>query len=452
MKLNTFIIILVINFNHLFSQMEITIYNENKAFINENREIILNEIGEQQIMIDNLPNEIEPSSITMFSETIKFISKEFFNKPISIKSILDESIGQEIELIKYGENGEISFSTIGKLISNNNVPIFEINDKIIIDPPYEYRFNEIPKGMKNSPYLHCQIQSITMNSNFNLLYRTKKLSWSAEYDLFLINNKKSNTEGWYAIKNNSNTNFNDAYISLMSGEINFGNNNQYPLNTRMVKMNNNLKNEPNLPNYFQTNEYHIFQIPKKINLKANSEFRYEFFSKNEISYEKKYHVSHSLQRYRKKISKTETIPINIQIELKAKDFGDFQLPSGIFKVYENANESFTFIGEGYSSIYEDNDIIKIETGSTRDILCNFSINSHEISRNHEETEIKALFTNKKNHNVIITWIEKFYDAGWEIFQTSDEYDRLDAYTAKYDLTIPANSKKEVIFKARIEKN
>ena len=31
MKLKTFIIILVINFNHLFSQIEITIYNENKV-------------------------------------------------------------------------------------------------------------------------------------------------------------------------------------------------------------------------------------------------------------------------------------------------------------------------------------------------------------------------------------------------------------------------------------
>ena len=82
MKLKTFIIILIISLNHLFSQIEITIYNENKAFINETRELILNEIGEQHIIVDNLPNDIEPSSISMFSENIKFISKVFLNKSI----------------------------------------------------------------------------------------------------------------------------------------------------------------------------------------------------------------------------------------------------------------------------------------------------------------------------------------------------------------------------------
>ena len=128
MKLKKHLIILILIINYLFSQLDITIYNENEAFINEKWEMILNEIGKQNIIIENLPHEIDPSSVTIFSDNMKFISKEFYNKPISIKSILDESIGQEIELVKYGENGEITYSTLGKLISNNNIPIFKIND------------------------------------------------------------------------------------------------------------------------------------------------------------------------------------------------------------------------------------------------------------------------------------------------------------------------------------
>ena len=73
MKFMKLILITIISFKCLFSQMEITIYNENKAFINETREIILNAMGEQYIFIENLPYKIYPASISLFSENIKFL-------------------------------------------------------------------------------------------------------------------------------------------------------------------------------------------------------------------------------------------------------------------------------------------------------------------------------------------------------------------------------------------
>jgi len=451
------ILITIISFKCLFSQMEITIYNENKAFINETREIILNAMGEQYISIENLPYKIYPASISLFSENIKFLSTEFINKPISIKSMLDASIGNKIELIKYGEDGKISFSTIGKLIANQNKPIFEIDGKIIIDPPYKYRFDNIPHNVKNSPYIHCQIESYTINTNFNLLYLIEGLMWNAEYNLFLNDPKSALLQGSYSITNNSTAQFYDANISLISGNVNFDNNKPFPKDTK-----NRMKlasqagelygSESSMPSYLQTEDYHIFKMPKKITLSPESQRQYEFLLKKDIPYKKTYHISHSIRRYRKKLAKNEKIPINTKIELKAKDIANFQLPAGSFKIYENINETLTYIGGEKSTIKQNNDIIKINTGNTRDAVCEFFIKSHEINRNHEETEINAIFTNNKNDEIIITMTENFYDGGWEIFQTNIEYERIDAYTAKFNLTIPANSKKEISFKARIEKN
>ena len=210
--------------------------------------------------------------------------------------------------------------------------------------------------------------------------------------------------------------------------------------------------ESNMPNYFQTEDYHVFKIPTKITIAPKSQKQYEFLLKKEIPYKKTYHISHSIRRYRKNLSKNETIPINTSIELKAEDIGPFQLPAGSFKIYENINEVLTYIGGEQSTIKQNDDIVKINTGNTRDATCEFFIKSHEINRTHEETEIKAIFTNNKNNDIMLTMTENFYDGGWEIFQTNIEYERIDAYTAKFNLIIPSNSKKEISFKARIEKN
>ena len=75
---------------------------------------------------------------------MKVISKEYLYLPIFDENMLNANIGNEIELVKYGENGSIAFSTKGKLISNVTTPVFEIDEKIVINPPYNYRFSEIP--------------------------------------------------------------------------------------------------------------------------------------------------------------------------------------------------------------------------------------------------------------------------------------------------------------------
>ena len=64
----------------------------------------------------------------------------------------------------------------------------------------------------------------------------------------------------------------------------------------------------------------------------------------------------------------------------------------------------------------------------------------------------AVFENRKDKDVKISWIEKFSDGRWDILKSNSDYERIDAYSAQFNVKISANSKEEVSFKARIEKN
>jgi hypothetical protein len=140
------------------------------------------------------------------------------------------------------------------------------------------------------------------------------------------------------------------------------------------------------------------------------------------------------------------------MEIKAEDIGRFQLPGGAYKVYKQNDENPTYIGTGRSSIAEGKDIIKLEIGKTHDILCTFTITGFEISRDIGEAEVTAVFENRKDENATIVWTENFSDGRWDIYNSSSNYERLDAYSAKFNVKISANSKEEIKFKARIEKN
>ncbi|SVE62959.1 uncharacterized protein METZ01_LOCUS515813, partial [marine metagenome] len=227
----------------------------------------------------------------------QFISKEYIYHPISVESLLNVNTGKEVELIKYGADGSITFSTRGVLISNVNVPVFEIDGKIVVNPPYSYRFSDIPNEIKDYPYLNCVVNNSVKNTNYNLAYITGGIDWEAEYNLYLISENISEIEGWYFIKNDNKITYENADISLVSGAVNFEFQKWHPeftkhrATTAMTRM---IDGQSIQPETGETEEYFLFHIPEKINLSAKSQIRTIFLTENKLPYNNIYHIYHSL--------------------------------------------------------------------------------------------------------------------------------------------------------------
>ena len=439
----------------LTAQTTVKIYNQGRALVQEARINKFSQKGKQSLLIQKIPHAADPSSINLFSDDIQFLSKEYLYRPISIESLLNANTGKEVELVKYGEDGSITFSTDGKLISNVNTPIFEIDGKIVVNPPYSYRFPDIPDGITDYPYLNCVIESESKNGSYTLAYITGGIDWEAEYNLYLTSEKTSEIEGWYSIRNDNNLDYKDADITLVSGSVNFEISGGAPKfkSHRTASMAFSGDSQSMQPETSQAEEYFLFHLPEKITLAQKSQIRHKFVTENKLPYKTVYHISHSLSRFRRNTpAHTSEIPVFVRLKLIAKDIGDFQIPAGTFKVYEKENGSLTYIGAGSSAIAEGDDLIKLEIGKTNDILCTFTIKGYKINKDSGEAELDAVFDNRKDKPVSIEWIEQFSDGRWEITNSNIKYEQLDAYRVLFTVEVPARSKKEISFKAKIEKD
>ena len=439
----------------LTAQTTVKIYNQGRALVQEERTKKFTQRGKQSLLIQKIPSAADPSSVNLFSDDIQFLSKEYLYRPISIESLLNANTGKEIELVKYGDDGSITFSTKGKLISNVNTPIFEIDDKIVVNPPYSYRFPEIPDGITDYSYLNCVIDSESKNGSYTLAYITAGIDWEAEYNLYLTSEKTSEIEGWYSIRNDNSLDYKDADVTLVSGAVNFESSGGTPKfkSHRTAAMAFSGDSQSMQPETSHTEEYFLFHLPEKITLAQKSQIRHKFVTENKLPYKTVYHISHSLSRFRRNTpAQTNEIPVLVRLQLIAKDVGSFQIPAGTFKVYEKENGSLTYIGSGSSGIVEDDDIIKLEIGKTHDILCTFTIKGYKINKDSGEAELNAVFDNRKDKPVSIEWIEQFSDGRWEITNSKIKYEQLNAYQALFTVEVSAHSKKEISFKAIIEKD
>ena len=437
------------------AETTIKIYNQGRALVQEERQKKFSRNEKQKFIISNLPRAAESSSINIFSDHMDIISKEYLYHPISNETLLNVNIGKEVELVKYGEDGNITFSTKGKLISNVGSPVFEIDGKIVVNPPYNYRFPDIPEDISDYPYLSCEVNNSTKQTQFNLTYITRGMDWNAEFNLFLISENSSEIEGWYSIRNDNEISYDNAEISLVSGLVNFESSVGSPKftkrgNTAMAFSADSYSAQPETS---ESEEYVLFHIPGEINLKAKSQIRHKFVTNNKLQYNTIYHIFHSLPKYpRNTPAQSTDIPVFVRYELKAKEIGDFQIPGGIFNVYDKENGNLTFIGSGVSSIIENEDKIKLETGKTQDVLCTFTIEGYKVNKDSGKADVEAKFENRKDTPVLVEWTEQFSDGRWNISNSNLKYELLDAYHVLFKVDIPSNSMKKIQFTAQIEKD
>ena len=442
---------LIIIINLCLSQTKITIYNQDRALVQEIRNKKLKKKGKQILNVEQIPNSVIPSSIYLFSDNSSFITKNFINKKITTQSLLNANIGNSIELIKYDENGNISKKIIGKLLSNLREPVFEIDNKVVINPPYEYRFDYIPENISDHPILECQIESKEKKINYNLAYLTKGLSWNAEYILNLSSDNVCEIEAWYFINNKLELSFQNADISLASGIFNFiKDEGSQSFNQKFYAS---ARSREDSDVVSEIEDYSIFHIPENMNLDSESALRYKFINSKNIPYKRQYYISHNVYDYKYKKTSKENIPVFIQLQLSSKDIADFQIPQGNYNIYETNNNELTYIGTGYSSIKKGDDLIKLDIGKTHDILCSFITKSWKENKNGGEFDISVAIENRKEKAISIKWKEKFFDnrTTWEIKKSNHDYTRRDASTAEFIVNLEKKSVKEINFTLVIEK-
>jgi len=432
--------------NLIIAETTIKIYNNGYALVQQEQKKKFSSIGKQTIKISNLPISAIPSSINILSDDISPILKQYFYEPISTKKLLDANIGNEIELVAYGESGNITFSTIGKLISNNISPIFEIDNKIVIDHPYKYRFKNIPSYILDYPHIDFTFENFNKNIKYDLSYIINNIHWDSEFNLFINKESEVEVEGWYCIQNDNKIVYKNADVLLISGIINFDQkDNRVYSNRRLPKMGATFSSSSkNILVDSKTEEYKIYSIPEKIDLDSNSEIRYNFISKKNVSYNTVYYIKHSIFRSRSTDDKID-VPVNVRYDLIANQIADFQLPKATYNLYEKQDNEIIFVGSSKFDIVSEEDKIKLTSGKTNDVLCNFTIEEANLGK--KKIILNASFKNRKNKTVSIEWVQetpesRMDEVAWEIIDSNLSFTKLDYNSSLFQFKIPANSHKQ----------
>jgi len=430
-------LLLILTSTLLFSN-SITIYNNNLAHIQEQREFNLTK-GIQTLEFKNLPNSVIVDSLSadFNSDSVELISQNYTYNPLSIKSLLEANLNTWVQFYTLDKKSLIN----GKLISVNPTIIeskgkyYTVNKNAII-------FSNLPKDIDSKPKLEWKLNSKeAIKVNVNLSYLINSINWSSNYTLNL-KKKKLSLKAWAKITNSSGKNFKNINLYLIAGEVNRVNKEPrraLMYKARVVSADNAIIAPKKLSGYY------IYKIPNIVNIGNNQSKQIALIDAKGVKF-RRYGVAYnsSFANYKEqKLAFSQTIEFK---NSKENSLG-LPLPQGVVRVYKDNH----YLGEDGVKNSAVDEKIKLNFGTLFDVVGSKKITKYIARDKYKDVETTYKVKNRGKEPIEVRVKELIPNYGNRITYKTDckdkcSYKKENAFNRLYKILL----KPKEVFKFKSE--
>lgn len=435
-------------------EVAITIYNGNLGLVKDIRELVLGP-GANEVRFMDVASQIDPTTVHLKSLTdptgLRILEQNYEYDLLNPQKLLDKFVGKSVKLMT--SDGTLVDAI---LLSNNNGPIYKINGQIHLGHSGRVILPEIPDNLIPKPTLVWLLQNRTGRpQRAEASYLTSGITWKADYVVVL--NAKDNggdLSGWVTIDNKSGATYTDAALKLVAGDIHRAVTRQEMRDA--LELAARKAEAAQAPRQFQQEsffEYHLYSLDGRTTIKQNQVKQISLMNVNEIPIKKELHYYGASQYYRGPLGtpvSNQKIGVFLEIANKEQHRLGMPLPKGTIRVYKAASDgSLQFIGEDIIDHTPKDEKVKIKMGEAFDVVGERTQRDwKKIAWNVYETEWDVQIRNHKKEDVQVTIIEPV-PGDWEVIKTSHPYEKAEAHTLKYVITIPKDDKVSVNYRVRM---
>jgi len=188
----------------------VTIYNNNRALIEDKRQLDL-PAGRSRQEFRDVSAQIEPATVTLNGRGIGIVEQNFDFDLLSPAALMQKAVGQTVTLVRTNPATGAETRERAHILAVNGGVVMQIGDRIEVlrddGIPARVIFDKVPETLRPRPTL-----SVTLNADgggrrpVTLTYLTPGLGWAADYvALFDEANGRMDVQGWITLTNTSGT-------------------------------------------------------------------------------------------------------------------------------------------------------------------------------------------------------------------------------------------------------
>jgi hypothetical protein len=453
----------------------LTIYNQ--GFAVARTSIDLNLLaGTNEVTSTGVTSMLEPDSVVLRDPAgkriVRVVEQNYDAGVVNQGWLLEKYEGKTI-------NFQISPGQIveGKIIragGPQGQPLIEVKGQMQFQLPGLPLFPSATDGLLLKPTLRWQIHSdVADRFSAELAYITGGLDWAATYNIVAPDSadvtgvEKTDVHGWVTIHNQSGTEFPEARIKLMAGDVSkimpqpsaYGGMRSESLNMKVMDMDSIQVSQKAF------DDFHLYDLNRTVALRNGEIKQVQFIDATGVSMHRSYiydgESSDVQPIYAGNINQNrgygisgESTKVYVIEEIKNSESNHLgmPLPAGRVRLYRHdADGQMEFVGESNINHTPTEETLKIPTGSAFDVKgsrrqTDFHINQNEHILD-EKFEIKI--TNQKQQPVKVTITEHMYRGdNWEITDKSANFTKKDSHTLAFPVQVPAKGETTLTYSVR----
>jgi hypothetical protein len=389
---------------------------------------------------------IDPTSVHIkFNGTV--LEQNYQYDLASLSKILNKYIDKEISLIS--KEGK-TFDGVLVSAAGAGIVLKRKDGGLIMLPSvqdYQIYVSALPEGLITIPTLVWKLEAKTAGSqDVEVSYQTSGMEWHTEY-VAVLNDKDNGMSfnSWVSITNNSGTNYPNAKLRLIAGDVNRVQDN-YPVveYSKQSLRNGVAESQFQEKSFF---EYHIYDLQRTATLVNAETKQISLFEADDVKITKKY-LYRGNNGYWGGEGAESKVAVVVEFENKKENNLGLALPKGKVRLYKSDEGNLEFIGEDRIDHTPKDEKLKLKVGDAFDIVAK-EIKSDEkrISDKVYEYTFEIEIRNKKNEDIVVE-IEKNLFSNWEILNSTLKHEKLNSSTVIFKLPVKKNDKSKMNFTVR----
>ena len=429
--------------------MNVTIYNENRALIKDERRVNL-VAGMNELAFQGVSANMMPQTALLKGAGLSTREQNFNFDLLTKEALLKKSVGQKVttEYIDPA-TGKVSQETAEVLAYNNNKPVLKIGDKIEADYPGRIIFDAVPSNLRAEPTLSVMAVAEGAGSEtVELDYLTTGLSWKADYVAKLdADEKKMDLNGFVTLTNQSGADYKQALLQLVAGDVNVVH--EYEMRSRrMVSQMASFEKSIDGMEPEALTDFYIYTVPHKTDLLSNQTKQVALLSAADIGIVKTYELNRPFSVYSTE-QKSMKPDIYVSFENAEKNKLGKPLPKGTIRLYkEDSKGNMQFVGEDRINHTADKEKVRLRLGTSFNLSADMRrVSIKKLSDRIQVGAYEVIFKNGSDVAADIQLFLNFPD-GFRLFDESQKGDRVTSNTMKWVVSVPAKGENKLTYKVQ----
>ena len=464
----------------------LTIYNQDFAVVRETVPLNLTN-GENHITFNDITYHVEPDSVILRDPagktSLNILEQNYRADPVSQDLLLSLFEGKTIDFqVTRGDKTEIVQGKIirsgyvprsSNLLSNNtnyfyqqqaiasasNQPIIDVDGKLQFALPGIPLFPALPDDSVLKPTLDWTINTDHAGPlNAELGYVTSGITWKADYNIVAPETGDDvDLVGWITIDNETGHTFDNANIKLMAGDVN----KVQSVGTGYMVLADAVSATGSTAATVQEkafDDYHLYTLNRPTTLRDRETKQVEFTAASHV-HSKIVYVYDGAQLDNSwtydNVSNQPTYGTGSNpkiwsmreiVNSEANHLG-IPLPKGRMRFYrKEADGQLEFTGENEIDHTPKDETLRIYTGNSFDLTGERKQTDYHVEPfGHTADEgFSIKVRNHKKTPATVHVVEHLYRGrNWTISKNSDPFDKKDARSIEFVITVPPDGQKEV---------